>query len=182
MTELIDCGADKVIMVEAPGLEYFLVEPYSACMEDLIKKYKPEIIIAAATSTGRTLMPYVAMNAHAGLTADCTVLDIEDETNNLLQTRPAIGGNIMATIKTPSLRPQMATIRPHSTKPAPKQAGRKGSIIRVTPEEVFMTSRIKRTGFIPNEEEQGLQDAEYVVIAGRGIKKAEKYSDDQRLG
>jgi len=116
LQELINRGADGVLVMEAAELEHFLVEPYAACMLKLLAEYKPEIVIAGATSMGRTLMPYVAVKAHAGLTADCTELDIEKETGNLLQTRPAIGGNILATIKTPEHRPQMATVRPHSTR------------------------------------------------------------------
>ena len=174
LQELVDMGVDKVVAVEAPELANFLVEPYSACMLNLLEKFKPEIILGGATSTGRTLLPYVAMTAYTGLTADCTGLDIEDGTNNLLQTRPAIGGNIMATIRTPDFRPQMSTVRPRSTKPAEViQKGRKGEIIRIKPEQKFLSSKIKRTGFIPNEEEQSLHDAEIVVVAGRGIKKAE---------
>ncbi len=131
LDELVERGANKVIAMQSPALKHFLPEPYSACLLKLIEDYKPEIIIAGATSTGRTLMPYVAIKAETGLTADCTVLDIEEETGNLLQTRPAIGGNILATIKTPKHRPQMATVRPHSSAPAPKQQGRKGEIIQL---------------------------------------------------
>lgn len=171
---LIDRGADRVVAMEAPELNHFLPDPYAACMTRMIKEHKPEIIIAGATSTGRTLMPCVAINVHAGLTADCTGLDIEEETNNLLQTRPAIGGNIMATIKTPDHRPQMATVRPHSTKPAEViEKDRKGEIIKVKAPADALDSRVERTGFEPNEEEQSLQDAEKVVVVGRGIKKAE---------
>ncbi|HCE46254.1 MAG TPA: electron transfer flavoprotein subunit alpha [Lentisphaeria bacterium] len=174
LQDLVDRGVDKVVSVEAPELQHFLIEPYSACMHDILSKYKPEIILGGATSTGRTLLPYVAMTAYTGLTADCTGLDIEEGTNNLLQTRPAIGGNIMATIKTPDFRPQMSTVRPRSTKPAPiLQKGRKGEIIRLKHNQKLLNSRILKTGFIPNEEEQSLHDAEIVVVAGRGIKKAE---------
>jgi len=109
LNELIHRGADVVLLVEAAELEHFLVEPHAACLIALIEKHKPEIFIAGATTTGRTLMPYVAVKVNAGLTADCTGLDIEGDTGNLLQTRPAIGGNIMATIKTETARPQMAT-------------------------------------------------------------------------
>ena len=171
--ELIERGADKVIAMEAAELEHFLVEPYAACMLKLIGRYRPEIIIAGATSTGRTLMPYVAIKANAGLTADCTGLDIEKETNNLLQTRPAIGGNIMATIKTPKCRPQMSTVRPRSTRPAPRQQNRNGEIIRLAASEEDLSSRIVRMGFIANEEEQALSEADIVVVVGRGIKRAE---------
>lgn len=173
LDELIERGADKVVVIEADELEHFLVEPYSVCMVEVINQFAPEIIIAGATSTGRTLMPYVAIKTHAGLTADCTGLDIEEGTNNLLQTRPAIGGNIMATIKTPEYRPQMSTVRPRSTKPAPKQKGRKGEIIRIEVPKAKLKSRINRIGFFANEEEQSISESDIVVVVGRGIKKAE---------
>lgn len=176
LQELIERGANKVIAVEAPELATFLVEPYARCVIDLINKQKPEIILAGATSTGRTLMPYVAMTLHTGLTADCTGLDIEEGTGNLLQTRPAIGGNIMATIKTPDFRPQMATVRPKSTPPAPRQTGRKGEVVVMKAPSELLASRVMRKGFIPNEEVKGIQDAERVVVVGRGIKKPENIS------
>ncbi len=173
LQELLDRGADRVVAMEAPELEHFLVEPYTACMLKVIEDYRPEIVIAGATSTGRTLMPYVAIKANAGLTAYCTVLDIEKDTGNLLQTRPAIGGNILATIKTPSHRPQMATVRPHSTKPAPKVEGRTGKIERLAAPAELLSSRVRRVDFIADESEHGLQDADAVVAVGRGIKKSE---------
>ncbi|MDI6754366.1 MAG: electron transfer flavoprotein subunit alpha/FixB family protein [Thermodesulfobacteriota bacterium] len=173
LQELIERGADLVLAMEAPILKHFLPEPYAACLFHLIGGYKPEIVIAGATSTGRTLMPYVAIRANAGLTADCTVLDIEEETGNLLQTRPAIGGNIMATIKTPKHRPQMATVRPRSTKPAPRQPGRKGQIIRLPAPDELLGSRVKRVGFVPNPDVHGLAEADVIVAVGRGIKKKE---------
>ncbi len=173
LAELIDRGADRVIAMEAPQLEHFLVEPYAACLLKLITEHRPEIMIAGATSTGRTLMPYAAVKANAGLTADCTVLDIEPETGNLLQTRPAIGGNILATIKTPRHRPQMATVRPRSTKPAPRESGRTGEVIRLEAPAELLGSRVKRVGFVPNEDTHSLQDADVVVSVGRGIKKGE---------
>ncbi len=174
LSELVKRGADRVVAVEAEELEHFLVEPYARVMLEIIEDYRPEIFIAAATSTGRTLMPYVAAKANAGLTADCTVLDIEESTGNLLQTRPAIGGNILATIKTPNHRPQMATVRPHSTQPAPVQDGRKGEIIRVKPSSEMLASRVRRAGFRASESDHPLQDAEIVVVAGRGVGKAER--------
>jgi len=181
LQELIDRGADRVVAMEAAALEHFLIEPYAACMRKLIEDYKPEIIIAGATSTGRTLMPYVAVRVDAGLTADCTVLDIEPETGNLLQTRPAIGGNILATIKTPAHRPQMATVRPRSTKPAVKQQGRQGKIERLQAPKKLLSSRIRRTDFVPSQDEHGIQDADVVVAVGRGIKKGENIPMMQAL-
>jgi len=170
---LIACGADRVMAMEAEGLAKFLVEPYAACMLRMIETYRPEIIIAGATSTGRTLMPYVAVKAHAGLTADCTGLDIDPESGGLLQTRPAIGGNIMATIRTPNHRPQMATVRPRSTAPAARREGRTGAIIRLQAKDELLTGRIRHVCFVPADSEHGLQDAEAVVAVGRGVKKAE---------
>jgi len=172
LQDLIDRGADRVITMEAPELEHFLVEPYSACMLRLIGEHCPEIIIAGATTTGRTLMPYVAVKADAGLTADCTVLDIEEDTGNLLQTRPAIGGNILATIKTPKHRPQMATVRPRSTKPAARRQGRTGEIVRLEAPADLLHSRIRRVDFAADESEHGIQNADVVVAVGRGIKNA----------
>jgi len=181
LQELIDRGADAVIAMEAPPLEHFLPEPYAACMLKLIAERRPEIIIAGATTTGRTLMPYVATRANAGLTADCTVLDIDAETGGLLQTRPAIGGNIMATIKTPKHRPQMATVRPRSTKPAPRQQGRTGKIERLAAPPELLASRVRRVDFVPNPDEHALADADVVVVVGRGIKKGENVPIGQKL-
>ncbi len=173
LNRLTACGADRVIAVEAPALEHFLVEPYAAVMLKMIEKHRPEVIIAGATSLGRTLMPYVAAKADAGLTADCTILDIDRDTGNLLQTRPAIGGNILATIKTPRHRPQMATVRPHSAPPAEPREGRTGEIIRISPPDELLSSRMRRTGFKREESDHPLQDAETVVVVGRGIGRKE---------
>ncbi|MCK5000664.1 MAG: electron transfer flavoprotein subunit alpha/FixB family protein [Anaerohalosphaera sp.] len=173
LQELIDRGADQVVCLEGAGLKHFLPEPYSSCMTMLIEEHKPEIVIAGATTIGRTLMPYVAIKVTAGLTADCTELSIEKGTGNLLQTRPAIGGNIMATIKTPNHRPQMATVRPRSTMPAPLQCGRTGQIVRINAEQNLLHSKIVYESFIANEDKVSLADAETIIAVGRGIKKAE---------
>jgi electron transfer flavoprotein alpha subunit len=178
---LVARGADTVIAMEGPQLEHFLVEPYATCMVQLLNEYRPEIVIAGATSLGRTLMPYVAIKVFAGLTADCTGLDIEAETGNLLQTRPAIGGNILATIKTPNHRPQMATVRPHSTAPAQPLPGRKGRITRLPAPASALCSRVVRKDFVADTSQHTLQDAEIVVVAGRGIKKAENVTLVQEL-
>ena len=99
--ELIYHGADRVYLVDHPSLAQFDPDPYANSLERLVREERPSIIVAAATTSGRTLMPILAARLHTGLTADCTELDIEEETGLLLQTRPAIGGNVMATIKTP---------------------------------------------------------------------------------
>ena len=177
LQELILRGADKVYLVESPFLEHFLVEPYSKVMEHLIKTYKPDVLIAGATTTGRTLMPYLAIKVNTGLTADCTELEIEEGTGNLLQIRPAIGGNIMATIKTPDHRPQMATVRPKSTTIPPIIENRKGEIIHVQVSDDLLKSRVERLSFVSIEEDEtNIQEADRIVSGGRGIKKAENFA------
>ena len=172
LQDIINRGADRVVYLEHPSLMDFLIEPYSDAMLSVIKEYQPEVILAGATSTGRTLMPYVAVKANAGLTADCTQLDIEKETGNLIQTRPAIGGNIMASILTPNHRPQMATVRPRSTAPAEKLADRTGEIIKIKPEKLA-DSKLTLKKFTPYEDKICISDADIVVAVGRGIKKKE---------
>ena len=177
--ELLYHGADQVYYVNEPLLEHFLSEPYQQVVTYLLKTFQPEIVIAAATTTGRTVMPYVATNGmFAGLTADCTLLDIEEESGNLLQTRPAIGGNILATIKTPKARPQMATVRPKSMKPSERDSSRSGEIIPVElPEEMELTSRITFETFVPDRSQDvPLEDADVVVSGGRGLKKGENFA------
>ena len=175
--EFIYRGADKVYVVNNPQLDNFIVENYTNVLKDLISEYKPEIIIAAATTSGRTLMPYLAVKVNAGLTADCTELDIEEDTGNLLQTRPAIGGNILATIKTPKNRPQMATVRPKSARPAPKDENRTGEIINIALEPELIDGRVESFGCKKNEQEDvNIQDADIVVSGGRGLKKKDNFA------
>jgi len=171
LQRLIDCGADSVVFIRADELDIFRIEPHAQCLLELIEEYRPEVILAGATFTGRTLMPYVAVKAHTGLTADCTHLEYEKGTGNLLQTRPAIGGNIMATIRTPDHRPQMVTVRPKSAPRMEPAKGRIGEItIKAPPGN--LKSRVERIRIIPADEELSLQEAEKVVVVGRGIRKA----------
>ncbi|MCL1940932.1 MAG: electron transfer flavoprotein subunit alpha/FixB family protein [Synergistaceae bacterium] len=168
--QLIKRGADKVYIVQAPQLEYYITETYSSVIIDLVRKFKPEIFIAAATSTGRTLMPHISARLHTGLTADCTGLDIEPETGNLLQTRPAIGGNIMATIKTPSHRPQMATVR-YKIFNAPERCEKAGG--RITYCEIAadkLISRVKILAVEKKERVRTISEAGVIVAVGRGYR------------
>ena len=177
LNELIYRGADKVYVVDDSVLDNFIVENYSNVLVDLVKKYKPEIIVAGATTSGRTLMPHVAVRVNTGLTADCTGLDIEKGTNNLLQTRPAIGGNILATIKTPYKRPQMATVRVKSTKPAPINKSRTGKIIKIKLKTELIDGKVERIGFRKTEEEAiDIQDADIIISGGRGLRKKENFA------
>lgn len=173
---LIEAGADKVYLINDPRLENFIVENYSNIMVSLVEEYKPEIILGAATTQGRTVLPHVAIRVGAGLTADCTELDIEEETGNLLQTRPAIGGNILATIHTPKHRPQMATVRPKSTSPAEQVPGREGEIIELDFDPELYDGRVERVGFRTTEgEDVNIVDADTIVAGGKGLKKSDNF-------
>lgn len=176
LNELILHGADIVYVVRHADLEYFLVEVHSKVLQQLVESYAPEVLLASATTQGRTVMPYLSMKLHTGLTADCTGLDIDADTGNLLQTRPAIGGNIMATIKTPEARPQMATVRPKSAAPLPRDENRNGRVIAVdVPPECF-TARMKYEQFIPDDaREVAIEDAEVIVSGGSGCKSGDNF-------
>jgi electron transfer flavoprotein alpha subunit len=176
LKELIFRGADEVVCIQGPGLSVFQCETWSKNLAVLARERKPSIIIAAATSSGRTLMPHLAVNLSAGLTADCTELSIEAETGNLLQTRPAIGGNIMATIKTPDHRPQMATVRPKSALPLAPDPQRLGSVARFSADPLLADSRVEVLGLesdIPDFE--NIEEAGIVVAGGRGLKKSDNF-------
>jgi electron transfer flavoprotein alpha subunit len=163
--------------VEHAELTHFLPEPYAGALAFLIGKQKPEILIAGATTTGRTVMPLVAVKCHAGLTADCTQLEIEQRTGNLLQIRPAIGGNILATIKSPAHRPEMATVRPRSCKPLPRDESRTGRIIRETVPPELLKSRVKWLGFEPvGADTANILEAEVIISGGRGLKKRDNFA------
>jgi electron transfer flavoprotein alpha subunit len=174
LRELIARGADEVYSIQGPELTDFVCENYSNALASIIRTYAPNIVLAGATTTGRTLMPHVAIRVGAGLTADCTDLSIEEKTGNLLQTRPAIGGNILATIKTPNHRPQMATVRPRSTRPLPADASRSGKIIAVPVDPAWIDHRIVVEGYRREDEDfVNLEEADVIVTAGRGIRKKE---------
>jgi electron transfer flavoprotein alpha subunit len=127
-------------------------------------------------------MPYVAVKVHAGLTADCTELRIEERSGNLLQTRPAIGGNIMATIKTPDHRPQMATVRPRSARPLEPDASRKGIIEQIAFETAWDDKRVEVLGIRKTDDAQiSIEEADIVVSGGRGLKKRDNFSLVQQL-
>lgn len=192
LRELVERGADEVYIVSDPSLGEFICEPYSRILSRLITTYRPSVVLAAATTTGRTLLPYVAVRVHAGLTADCTELAIEPGTDNLLQTRPAIGGNIMATIRTPTHRPQMATVRPKSTRPLSRDPAREGKIIEVPVEppgagdgDSKDWAGCGRVRFVGYGGEDGdfvnLEAAEVVVAGGRGLKRGENFGLLRRL-
>ncbi|MHC1726104.1 MAG: FAD-binding protein [Syntrophobacteraceae bacterium] len=173
--ELISYGADTVYVVDRPELAHFTDEMYAKSLVELIKRERPEILLAGATSMGRSFIPRVAASLQTGLTADCTELDISDE-GLLLQTRPAFGGNIMATIICPNRRPQMATVRPKVMKPV-KKDGRQGRVEHVElPEECFK-GRVEVLEIIPEKDRTArLTEADVIVSGGRGLRKAENFA------
>ncbi len=174
---LIAFGADRVFLVEHPDLAVFRDEPYTAVLAAAIKQYRPSILLFGATTTGRSLAPRLAARLRTGLTADCTALDIDPESGNLLQTRPAFGGNIMATIMCPVNRPQMATMRPGVQKPATRDGGRTGEVIRLETGPSLLFARTEVLGFINrNEEMVNLEEASVIVSGGRGLGCAENFS------
>ena len=185
--QLAEYGADKVIVVDDPELKEYRTEPYTHAIASVIKEFKPEIFLIGATAIGRDLGPRVCARIHTGLTADCTKLDIGDfpmnpvpgrETkhNQLLMTRPAFGGNTIATIACPDFRPQMATVRPGVMQKAPKEAGKKAVVTEFNP------------GFTKNNKyvdilEVGkavsntvdIMDAKILVSGGRGVGSPENF-------
>ena len=170
--ELSHRGADKVYLVDHPALKSYQDDPYTEVLVKLAEEYKPEIILCGATTIGRSLVSRVAIKIDAGLTADCTALDIDPAERLLLQTRPAFGGNIMATIITPNHRPQMATVRHKVMKEAGIDKTRKAELIKKDyPEEVLRS----RTRLLDIVEEIGetvnLSEADIIVSGGRGMGK-----------
>ena len=176
LDELIWHGADNIYLVEAPEIANFQDEPYANILIKLIQKYKPEILLCGATAIGRSLISRVAITIKTGLTADCTGLDIDPARKILLQTRPAFGGNIMATIISPNHRPQMATVR-HKVMPImPADKNRKGKIIRENFNSSLYASRAKLLDIVEEIETLvNLSEADIIVSGGRGMKGVENF-------
>ncbi|MBU0687562.1 MAG: electron transfer flavoprotein subunit alpha [Candidatus Margulisbacteria bacterium] len=168
--ELIHYGADYVLLVTDDRLNNYVTAPYATVLSDLIGRHKPEIVLIGATTTGRDLASRIAARIKTGLTADCTGLDVDVEDRKLLQTRPAFGGNIMATIISPQHRPQMATVRPKVMKKLEKDPSRRGEILkeniklRAGDMAVKILDIIKDTSVKVN-----LTEAEIIVSGGRGL-------------
>ncbi len=191
--QLAEYGADKVIVVDDPELKEYRTEPYAHALASVINEYKPEIVLVGATAIGRDLGPRVSARVATGLTADCTVLEIgdfpinpvpnqEQKHNQLLMTRPAFGGNTIATIACPDNRPQMATVRPGVMQKIDPIAGAKAEVIEYNP------------GFAPNNkyveildvvkelsDTVDIMDAKILVSGGRGVGSAENFKILQDL-
>ena len=172
-------GADKVYIVDQPALAEYEANVYTDALNQLIAKYKPEVILAGATAVGRAFFAKVAVRSRTGLTADCTALSIDKESHLLHQTRPAFGGNIMATIMTPNHRPQMATVRPKVFKMMTPDAKRKGETLMEALKLVAPSTRIIKAE--RNASNVNIADAEIIVAGGRGLKKAENLEQLKKL-
>lgn len=172
---LLRAGADEVLYVKNEALEHFGVEPYSKVIADLILDRRPEIVLGSATAIGRSLLSRVAVKVHAGLTADCTRLDIDTEKRLLVQTRPAFGGNIMATIICPEHRPQMATVRPKVMKPLERPYDSKGKVTEISVDS--MSNRVKFLEFVMDDTSHiNIVAADVIVTGGRGLQDPENFA------
>ncbi len=178
--ELLHYGVDKVFVYDQKELSRFNIETYTNAFQEFIEKVKPTAIIMGATSVGRQLAPRVAARVKTGLTADCTVLDINEETD-LSQIRPAFGGNIMAHILTPNHRPQMATVRYKVMDAAPRLKEASGEIIACTLKEEYLATNIEVLDIVLKEKEEFIESSDVLVVAGRGVKKEEDIAMLQEL-
>jgi len=179
--ELISRGTDKVFVYDHPDLKQFRDDPYSDLLAQCCREENPSIFLVGATSIGRSMGPKVAAKLRTGLTADCTSLDIAPETGLLRQTRPAYGGNIMATIETPNSRPQMATVRYKMFPEAKKLDNPKGEVIKKTFSMSKVTDRIKVLAFEEAAEQVSITDADIIVSGGLGMGEAKGFELMQEL-
>lgn len=175
--DAIAYGADRVLLVEGAEYRNYNTDAATFAMAELIRKYEPSIVLYGATNNGRDVAPRVACTLKTGLTADCTGLDIDEETRLLMSTRPTFGGNLMATIACPDHRPQMSTVRPGVFKKAAYDEGRTGEIVR---EEVHIDPKNIRVELVERirevAEAVNLEEADVIVSGGRGLKAPENFT------
>jgi len=171
---LLKYPVDRVLYVDDPALAEYAAEPYAAMVAALVKERKPEIVLAGATAIGRSFLARVAVLLHTGLTADCTGLNITED-GLLLQTRPAFGGNMMASILCKNHRPQMATVRPKVMAPAPERTAH-GVLEKVSATPERLRSRTRRLEWLPETlDTVNLTEADIIVSGGRGLGKPEAF-------
>lgn len=174
--KLAKYGADKVIIVDDPALETYMTEPYAYAMTEVLNKHKPEIVLYGATAIGRDMAPRVSARVHTGLTADCTGLEIDAETKNLMMTRPAFGGNIMATILCPDHRPQMATVRPGVMQRVSAIDGASCPVENFEVSDIASHKNIEILEIIKKvSEKMDIMDAKILVSGGRGMGCPENF-------
>lgn len=168
--QLLHYGVDEIFVYDNAALKDFKIEPYTAAFEDFINKVKPSTVLVGATTLGRSLAPRVAARFKTGLTADCTILDVKENTD-LVQIRPAFGGNIMAQIITPNHRPQFATVRYKIFNAPEKSENITGKVTVGQVPQDKLASAINVLNIKQKDAEESISDAEVIVVAGRGIKK-----------
>ena len=169
--DLLERGADEVHVYEDESLAEFRIEPFAAVLEGFIRETKPSAVLVGGTPVGRSLAPRLAARFRAGLTADCTALGMSAE-GDLDQIRPAYGGNIMAHINTPRHRPQFATVR-YKVFGIPPRTPATGKVVRHAPAPEALSSRIEILESRTKPAEKGIEDAEAVVVCGRGVRRPE---------
>jgi len=180
--ELICSGADKVYLAESGQLDVFIEDTFTEVVTGLIKEHKPNIVLFGATAAGRSLAPRVASRLETGLTADCTGLEIDPKTRELLQTRPAFGGNLMATIICPNRRPQMASVRPKVFKPVQRDELRMGKIIKYDYKQHTLTQRTQLLAVVKEAAKAaGIVEAEIIVAGGLGLGSVENFKIIEKL-
>ena len=174
--QLFEYGADKVYVADHEELATYRTDAYTKVINDAIEEYKPEIVLLGATHIGRDLGPCLAVKANTGLTADCTKLEIDPEDKKIKQTRPAFGGNLMATIVCPNHRPQMSTVRPGVMEKAAFEEGRKGELVKLNVEFKEGDIRTKVLEIVKTMKDTvSLTDAEIIVSGGMGLGKPEGF-------
>jgi len=176
--DLLHYGVDKVYYVDDPLFENFQDDPMVSAITHLCQEYKPAVLLTGATHIGRSFIPQVAVTLQTGLTADCTGLAIDDTGTHLMQTRPAFGGNIMATIRCFNHRPQLATVRPKVFKMAERRAQKSGQVIKLSLPSNGAT--VCRTKFLKSIEEVGetinIAEADIIVSGGRGLQDPKNFT------
>ncbi|NLU53268.1 MAG: electron transfer flavoprotein subunit alpha [Clostridiaceae bacterium] len=170
--ELLHYGVDNVYVYDHEAFRHFKIDVYTSAFEDFVNNIRPTAILVGATNVGRQLAPRVAARFRAGLTADCTVLDIKGNTD-LVQIRPAFGGNIMAEIHTPNARPQLATVRYKVMNAPERNEKASGKITICDLSKVVLNSDIEVIDVVPKAKEKFIENADVLVVAGRGVKTQE---------
>lgn len=178
--ELRHYGVDDIFIYESKDLKHFIIEPYAAVFEDLIERVKPSSILVGATNIGRSLAPRIAARFRTGLTADCTILDMKENTD-LIQIRPAFGGNIMAQIITQNHRPQLCTVRYKIFSAPERQEIPSGEIHKFLVKEEHLDTKIKIVEVTKKEVEEDISEAEVIVAVGRALKNAKDIEIFQEL-
>ncbi|MGI5869438.1 MAG: FAD-binding protein [Kiritimatiellia bacterium] len=174
---LAERGADIVYVVDRPDLAVFQDERHAAAIIEIVRQHRPQILMCGATAIGRSLVSRVAVTLDTGLTADCTGLAIDPATGNLHQTRPAFGGNIMATIETPNHRPQMCTVRPKVMKEAAATPGRTADVVAIDLADAILKARSERIAWKQTGGSTvNLANANIIVSGGRGMQKPENFA------